>query len=307
MGDLGDMLDDKIGSANVWEGDLYVGFANLPLGETQILFPRGISLKPTFAHLMSPMMMAFAPPGAQGHHPGPWRSARGGFGQDITAELHIPVSASDTFDDAIEHARTISFLIRLWSTPALTVPAMANMSFRAIKDADDGIARIIAVEHKQRHFTLSPADDTQVVSSLSWVSEHFEDALRMRRENPEFMLASYAFDTGQFIDNLALVLISLWGALEGLFSPSKTELQFRVSSLIAAYLKPPGGERRAEQKRVATLYNKRSAAAHGKPSHALDDVFRTYELLRFVLIKQVESRKVPTKSELEAMLFGTEE
>jgi hypothetical protein len=272
-----------------WD-DIYVGFANLPIGHSEFQFARGISLKPTYSHLMSSLTMAFKRPETPGaHHPGPWKHTRYGFSQDIVAELHVPKSAGATVYDRIECALAIAFLIRLWATPALIAPAMANMPFQTLKDASDADGSIVAMEHRQRHLMLFPEDQNRIVEGIGWVRDHFETALRLRSTSAEFMLACHAFDTGQFEENTALVLISLWGALEAFFSPTKTsELRFRVSSLIAAYLKPPGTERRAEQKRVMALYDKRSAAAHGTPSHALDDLFETYQLLRFVLIEHIK-------------------
>jgi hypothetical protein len=99
-------------------------------------------------------------------------------------------------------------------------------------------------------------------------------------------------------------LISLWGALEAFFSPSTTELKFRISALIASFLEPPGKQRATLQKDVAKLYDMRSAAAHGKPRHEQADVLNTFNLLRRVLFAFIDDKSVPTKDELEARLFG---
>lgn len=111
-------------------------------------------------------------------------------------------------------------------------------------------------------------------------------------------------NAGQFVEDTALILVSLWGALEAIFSPSTSELRFRVSALIAAYLNPPGPKRLFDQREIANLYDKRSAAAHGKRKHQGDDVLRTFELLRRVLIAIIRDGKIPTKAELEERLFG---
>ena len=100
-------------------------------------------------------------------------------------------------------------------------------------------------------------------------------------------------------------MVSIWGALEALFSPSTTELKFRVSALIAAFLEPPGMERAKLQKEIAKLYDKRSAAAHGKPKHEPEDLLSSFNLLRRVLIAIIASGKVPSKNDLEGMLFGS--
>ena len=75
--------------------------------------------------------------------------------------------------------------------------------------------------------------------------------------------------------------------------------------MIAAYLKPPGPERTAQHKKVLKLYDARSVAAHGSPKHSSDDLLASLELLRNVIIKMIEARKVPTKEELEGLLFGS--
>jgi hypothetical protein len=66
-------------------GNLYVGLSGLTLDDNLIEFPLGVRLEKTYAHMMSPMTLAFAPAPINGLHPPPWKAARGGFGQDITA------------------------------------------------------------------------------------------------------------------------------------------------------------------------------------------------------------------------------
>jgi len=117
-------------------------------------------------------------------------------------------------------------------------------------------------------------------------------------------LAAHAMSSGQFIEDTALTLISLWGALEAIFSPSTSELRFRVSALISSYLNPPGPQRLAHQKQIAELYDKRSAAAHGKRKHDGNDLLLTFELLRKVLIQIIRDGEMPTRQHLENKLFG---
>jgi hypothetical protein len=61
------------------------------------------------------------------------------------------------------------------------------------------------------------------------------------------------------------------------------------------------------QKDIAKLYDKRSAAAHGKPKHDAEDLLATFNLLRRVLFEIIIDRGVvPSKEALEAALFGVE-
>jgi hypothetical protein len=288
-------------------GTLYIGLSGLLLKDTIIEFPLAVRLERTYAHMMSPITLAFAPAPIDGHHPPPWKAARGGFGQDITAQLTVPVSAAEDANARLEVARIIVFLLRLWSDPSIVAPAISNMPFSDIACAGDATAYIMPLEHRQRFFALGLQDDSKTLASLTWVVEHLPSALKLAKESAEFRLASHAMNAGQFIEDSALILISLWGALETIFSPSTSELRFRVSALISAYLYPAGPERIAHQKQIADLYDKRSAAAHGKRKHANNDVLLTFELLRKVLIQIICDGQVPTKTQLEARLFGRAE
>ncbi|WP_373715002.1 hypothetical protein [Roseateles sp.] len=55
---------------------------------------------------------------------------------------------------------------------------------------------------------------------------------------------------------------------------------------------------------VAKLYDKRSAAAHGKPKHGDDDLLATMNLLGEVLRKILDDGAMPSKDSLERSLFG---
>jgi len=74
--------------------------------------------------------------------------------------------------------------------------------------------------------------------------------------------------------------------------------------MIAAFLTPPGDARQERQKEIAKLYDKRSAAAHGKPKHSEQHLLDTFNLVREVLIKIIDRGSVPTADELDKMLFG---
>jgi Apea-like HEPN len=265
---------------------------------------RGVVLSKTYAHLMAPFLMAFksAPPGK--HHPAPWKAASGGFFFDVTAELIIPSNLKPKYESMIEVARTIVFLLRLWTNPAITLTVFSSHPFSTLADTADNEAQLLPLEVQQRHFPLGVGDRLQSKKSVQWVKDHWESTLDLITAHSEFRLAMYAIDLGQFIPDTALTMVSLWGALEGLFSPSTSELKFRVSSLIASYLTNPGSERLSLQKEVAKLYDKRSSAAHGKPKHEQNDLLKTFELLRQVLIKIISERRMPTKDHLERLLFG---
>src|SRR3712207_1227325 len=140
------------------------------------------------------------------------------------------------------------------------MPVLSDHPFSALPETPDRGANLLPYEVERRHFPLGVSGGRATTSALRWVKERWPVTYKLTSESSEFALAVEAVDAGQFVKNSALALVSLWGALEALFSPSTSELKFRVSSLIAAFLEPPGIGRARLQKEVAKLYDKRSAA-----------------------------------------------
>lgn len=286
--------------------DLYFGFTHLDLKDTEVNFGDGIRLRTAYAKFLSPLTLVntgslevvkgVVPPAY-------WQmSVRE---DEVTAELTIPADSVKELKDSFEIARIIIFLSRLRANPAIGLHVVARHPIsKLISLPNDVDITVRPIEIEPRHFSLHVMHENEVIQSFDWIREHWKTALELYRTNAEFRLAVDAIDSGQFVHSTSLAIVSLWAALEGLFSPAQNELRFRVSALIAAYLRPPGVERLKFQKEVASLYDKRSAAAHGKPKHHGDDLLKTFELLRTVLMTMIQRGEVPTKDQLEVSLFG---
>lgn len=287
-------------------GNLHAGLSGLELQESSFDLGWGLRLSKTYAHLMAPFMMAFKPAPKGSHHPTPWKAAQGGSSFDINAELCVPEAIEAKFGSKIEVARTVLFLLRLGVNPATTLPVFSNHAFAALPEIEDNETRLFPYEVQPRHFPLGVVGGIATAEAVGWVSDRWQVTHKLIHESAEFSLAVEAIDSGQFVRQSALALVSLWGALEALFSPSTAELKFRVSALIAAFLEPSGTTRHALQKDIAKLYDKRSAAAHGKPKHDVDDLLATFNLLRRVLLEIIDRGEVPSKEMLEGALFGAE-
>lgn len=292
--------------STLFGSDIHAGLSGIELDEESYDLGEGILLRRTFAHLFAPFMIAFkpAPPGKP--HPGPWQSASGGVSFDVSAEIHIPAHIESEFGSTIAVARIVLFLLRLGVNPAITLPVFANYPFNTLAQTPEAEASLFPYEVQRRHFPLGVVGGIVDQDAASWVSERWKSTHKLTESSLEFALAVEAIDSGQFIENHALALISLWGALEALFSPAKAELRFRVSALIASFLEEPGAKRAERQKAIAKLYDMRSAAAHGTPTHGPEHLLQTFTLLREVLFKIIDMGRVPSKPELEGMLFGAD-
>lgn len=282
----------------------YFGLSGIELADDVIDFGYGVELTRTYAHLMAPYVMAFNRPEPGRPHPGPWKAALGGSGVDVTAQLAVP-SLKRNGPPSLATARVIVFLIRLWNTPEVVISVLSTHDFTELPSLQDNEAKVIPYDVRPRHFRLRSPDGPITRSSAQWVKDHWQATQVLAEKSNEFRYAMDALDAGQFLANTALTMVSLWGALEAIFAPSAGELSFRVSSLLASYLEPPGEERLALQKETARLYGRRSKAAHGKPDHDDADLLATFLLIRRVLIKAIEAGALPNREQLEEMLLGT--
>ena len=286
-------------------GNIYAGISGLNLGVDEILLGEGMLLRKTYAHLTAPFIMAFKPASPGKHHPGPWKTAQGGFGFDITCELVIPREIKMETKGRFFLARLIVSLLRFSISPGIAVPVVSNLSFSVAEKAKDNEAIFIPLEIEPRHFSLKSSENKDCIEKdFEWIKTHWKVAFGLVGKHAELKTAFEALDQGQFIRNHSLILVLLWGGLEALFSPATSELRFRVSALIASYMNDSGKDRLKAYKRIIKLYDARSSAAHGKSRPSIEDLVVTFELLRQVVIKIIEKKSIPSKEELEGALFG---
>lgn len=285
--------------------NVHAGLAGLDLADDTIELGQGVTLSKAYAHVMAPFVVAFARPAHAGqHHPGPWLPASGDFSFDVQAQLLIPQALNTATNSSIEVARTILFLLRLGVNPAITLPIFADLPFSQGPQLQSKSMRLFPFEVQPRHLPFGVVGKLATKDEIQWVAQYWQTTLSMIRSNGEFALAVEALDSVQFVHQPALAMVSIWGALEALFSPAKSELRFRVSSLIATFLEEPGADRFNRQQEVAKLYDKRSSAAHGSKETDMKSLVASVNLLQRVLVKIIESGTVPSKTGLEAALFG---
>jgi len=290
---------------NLTDGDIYGGLTGPQLPVAEFEFGSGISASRTFAHLMAPFLMAFAPPAKAGqHHPGPLRAAKGGFGFDVVTQLHIPGSfrPADWFD-GLNTVWWFVALLRFIATPHILVPVIADAPFQDGPMMEE--IELIPVEVEHRSLLLAPQEGVELtLEHLEWVRDVWYPTGMLMRTSPEFNTLFRVVDRCLFERSPSLALLSLWGAIETVFSPARTELRFRISSNVSAFLEDPGLPRLKLQKKVAKLYDARSDAAHGSKNTKHEDLLETFAIAKRVITKIIDANHVPSKDELEQRLFG---
>lgn len=285
---------------------IYGGLSGIDLDFQEFEFSNGIVLKKIYAHLFAPYMMAFSPAPQGEHHPGPWKAARGGVETDITAEIVIP-------DQMLTHETIKTFellidcnsLFRLFISPMITLSIISNVSMADAANAPDNATNIVPMETIPRGTTMTLEDRGKItVSRMKWLGDHWANAHALLNASKEFAFGVRVLSSVQFVQDRSLALISLWAPLEGLFSPHRSELTFRISALIASFLEEPGERRLALKSKITKLYGVRSKAVHGNPDYDTGVFTDTCNLLKTVLGKMIDTNRIPTKLDLDKMLFG---
>ena len=283
---------------------LFGGVANVEMQGSEFDLGYGVFIRPTYAHLFAPFTMAFKPPGKYGFHEGPWKTTKGGYHFDIRAEIEMPVIAGLSADfEQQELIWLIACLLRLSEFPFMMVPAISNISFKKVLETEKDPS-IYPFETQYRIF--GPGTDIQPAlnsDNLSWIKDSWYPATMLLKSSPKFYGALKAFDAATVNQRTSLSLLSIWGAIEQLFSPNTGELKYRVSANLAAYLEPYGEERWKLFKELSKLYNDRSTAAHTAKELDQSSLISSYVYLRNALVKMIEMGKVPTQDDLERLQF----
>lgn len=281
--------------------DVYAGISGVDLSMETFDLGQGVLLRRTYAHLFSPFIVAFAPPGRKGDpHPGPWSTAEGGLAFDVHIQLSVPADCSlGGLSDSTDVVWWIAALLRVARFPYLSVPVLATHPFTAIPDSEEKVC-LHPMEVRPR--IMSPTEKTTTTidrETLEWLRDRWISAGKLLYSHGTFRSAFQAFDSATIEGKRSSSLLSLWGGLEQLFGSGR----FRIASSIAAYLVPLGEDRLTTYRRVLKLYDERSSAAHTANEAKIEPFMETYVLMRNALIQIVNEGHVPTRADLESLLF----
>jgi hypothetical protein len=284
---------------------IYGGISNVNLAPDEYDLSHGVTLKRTYAHLMSPCVIAYKPAEPGKHHPGPWRAAKGGFSYDINTELSVPSNAD--LPGKLNPKETvwwIAALLRLAHHPHLMVPTISDQSFSGGADADIE-PTIEPFETTTRIFSLTtPNDNALDEPHLSWVKEVWVSGAHLLLENPKLASIIQAFDSATINGRTSSAMMSIWSGIEQLFCPSPGELRYRVSANLATFLEEPGEKRLKLFKQIMKLYDERSTAAHTTNDISKRALLESFVIMRNALVKILNTNLIPTQESLEREMFN---
>jgi hypothetical protein len=290
-----------LGLSNSNEGliNRTIGVAGLELDADAYDLGGGVRLFKSYAHLVIRPRITFTPSSGR-EHLGPWKPLKTWFlggpaGRRVTvlASIFVPPSKNSfVWEDG---GLWILFLLGLQVNSNLAIAYYYDESQDGGADGKRDI-RMLLEEF------LPDAANRISDAQVQWVRDNWLPSIKMM-DDPALLFASQVLFRDHMIRNPELQIVSVWSALERIFSSKGPELRFRVSANIAAYLEPNGQARRSLVRSTLKLYDERSAAAHGSPLKSSSAYWDSIGLLRRTLIKMIEQRRVPTPDELEKLLF----
>ena len=231
-------------------------------------------------------------------------SAVGRYAHSVRHELGVDRSFGSKDQGAFNLAWWFLSALRIRTLADFLVPAVSDHSWATIAAISDGACHVQLLEDvpRARRFSV-PVRISE--SDLDWASQSLI-ALAELLEVPRFRLAVDCLTTHQHEASLRMTTASLWAGVEALFGIN-SELRFRLSALVAAFLEPRGAQRITRYRVVKSLYDFRSRAVHGG---TLDDAMLSQHIrdvrvmLSALVCKMVEIKRVPSEDEWDATLLG---
>lgn len=280
---------------------LFGGLAGATLGVDEFEVCEGLVLRQTYAHLMSPYILAFRRPEAAGqHHPGPWKTTRGGTWLDIEIEVALQEGARPTEFDRLNTLWWLLALLRLATGSRLRMPVVSDTSFSGI--ADSSIEPTLwPVETLPQQFHTVP-DPPEVIEEkhLLWLRQAFVPGSELMKDQA-FGRAFQTFDNVIWSHSTGSAIVMTWAAMETLIKPGHLDITKRLASSLAALLEAAGPERERLYQRLASLYKARGNSAHASRSPEAQQLLESFEVSRQAFIVCIDKRKLPDVETLHKM------
>jgi hypothetical protein len=288
-----------LSSVNENSHDRVIGVAGLGLDGDTYDLGNGVVLRKSYAHLVIRPRITFTPSSGRAHLD-PWKPLKtwlfgGPAGSRVTvlASISLPPNKEQYRQDDI--GLWIIFLLSLQTNSNLAMAYYYSEPSDSATGVPHDIGMFLEEYLPNRHAEISNVQ-------IQWVRENWLASIGMI-DDPALAFASQVLYRDHMIRHPELQIVSVWSALERVFSTKGPELRFRVSANIAAYLEPNGPARRSLVRSILKLYDERSAAAHGSQVKVGSAYMDSIGLLRRTLIKMIEQRRVPTPDDLEKLLF----
>ena len=227
----------------------------------------------------------------------------------IQHELVFDASLFADYEEVVKTAGLVMAALRIRTEADVICPAMCERSWADLKPTPGGEH---CLAYRVEQIKLDHALGTAYVvipEDLEWVARAlaplWELAVVKKEEDERFAIAVEALCSYLHAGNYRMMAAQLWAGVEAIFDV-QMEVKYRIATLSACLLEPPGTKRRERYKRVKKLYDQRSEAVHGK--RVSEDKLRSHvaevrSLLAQLLARLIARGQVPSKDDFEDLMF----
>ena len=280
---------------------LFGGLAGAVLDANEFEICHGLVLRRTYAHLMSPYVLAFQRPArADQHHPGPWKSTRGGAWLDVEIEVALCEGIRPTGFNRLNTLWWTLALLRLSSGASLRMPVVSDTSFaEVIESSVEPTLWPVETLPRQIITTRNPPESIGE-RNLFWVRQSFLSGSELMNDGA-FGRAFQTFDSSVWAHSAGSAIIMIWAALETLMRPGRTNVTKRLASSLATLLEPEGAKRQQLYQHIKSLYEARGSSAHASRSPETQQLLESFCVARRAFVHCIENRQIPNPETLQDM------
>jgi hypothetical protein len=227
----------------------------------------------------------------------------------IQHELVFDASMFTDYEEVVQTAGLLLAALRIRTEADVICPAVCERSWADLKapNVTDRLQAYRIDQIKLDHplgtaYAITPDDLEWAARALAPL---WELSVVKKEEDARFATAIEALCSYLHASNYRMMAAQLWAGVEAIFDV-QMEVKYRIATLSACLLEPPGTKRRERYTRVKKLYDQRSDAVHGK--RVVEDKLRAHvaevrSLLAQLLARLIARGKVPTKEDFDDLVF----
>jgi hypothetical protein len=273
---------------------IFGGLTGAVLEIPEYVVTPGLIVREAFAHVFGAYMVAFGrPEHERAHHPGPWVSADGGVGFDVSIEVALAQGVRPTGFDRINSLWWLLVLLRLRTGLSLRMPVVSTAAFAVVPTLPKRPTMwSVEVQPSAIPMTAEPSH-TITKSDLEWVSTVYVRSEVLMRD-AAFNRALCLFDSVRWAHDPRAAVTLTWSALEAVLRPGRTGIKKALSSALAAFLTDDRSERNRLFAIVGEAYEHRGLVTHAAEYVEMDPAMVTFDIARRFFRRSLELIRIPT-------------
>jgi len=278
---------------------LYGAVCGIKLPQLEVHIADGLVLRKSYAHVMSPYLVALSPVTPMGIHGGPWKVVSGGLGFDAYAELALKHQARPYCFDRVNTIWFIAALLRLRHSVGIKVPVISDTAFQEIAlIEEEPVFWPIEMAATAFCYDRSQKDENIPTEVLGWIAKYSVQISNLLATHPHLLNAFRAYDGTHSASNVNTAKMLLWSAAEALFRPGDRDIKKTLAKLISTFLFSPSPARDSCFSKVSRLYQVRGKITHAAEQTDGQTLLETAHIIRDCFVKAFEQGTAPDRTVL---------